>query len=56
MMTLIRCKECDAEVSDRAWACRRCGYPLKGGNLPFLLRVGLWGYEWKSETTGDRRV
>lgn len=50
-MALIRCLECNAEVSDRAWACPKCGYPLRGGNLPLLFRMGLWGYEWKSEAT-----
>ncbi len=50
-MALIRCKECDAEISDRAWACPKCGYPLRGCSFPFFARYGwYWGYEWKSET------
>jgi hypothetical protein len=49
-MTLIACDECGAEVSDRAWACPRCGYPVRVGNLPLFWRLGFWGYEWKSET------
>ena len=26
---LIKCPECDLQVSDRAFACPHCGYPLK---------------------------
>jgi ribosomal protein L37E len=51
-MALIRCEECGAEVSDEAMSCPKCGYPMRGSaRLPFWLRTGIWGYEWKSETT-----
>jgi hypothetical protein len=51
-MTLITCEECGAEVSDKAYACPKCGYPIQGGGImPPFARFGWWGYEWKSETT-----
>jgi transcription elongation factor Elf1 len=28
-MGLIQCPECDAEISDRAGSCPRCGYPMQ---------------------------
>ena len=28
-MALIKCPECDLQVSDRAIACPHCGYPLQ---------------------------
>ena len=31
-MTLIRCPECGSEVSDKALACIRCGYPLNSSS------------------------
>lgn len=33
-MPLVYCPDCRAEVSDRAAACPRCGYPIGGANLP----------------------
>lgn len=33
-MPLVYCPECQSEVSDRAAACPRCGYPIASGNLP----------------------
>lgn len=27
-MALIRCPECEAEVSDKATSCPKCGYPI----------------------------
>jgi hypothetical protein len=50
-MTLIRCEECGSDISDKAWICPKCGYPIKMQNLPFPMRLGWWSYEWKSETT-----
>lgn len=29
-MALIECPECGKVVSDRAWACPQCGYPIAG--------------------------
>ena len=28
-MAIIRCPECDREISDKAEKCPHCGYPLK---------------------------
>lgn len=50
-MTLVDCKECGSEISDQAWACPKCGCPMKIKNLPLLYRINWWGFEWKSETT-----
>ena len=50
-MVLIKCEECGAEISDKAWACPKCGFPKQVKNLPFLARFAWWGFEWKSETT-----
>jgi hypothetical protein len=38
-MALIKCPECDGEVSDRAATCPHCGYPIRGGSA----------YEYRSE-------
>jgi hypothetical protein len=38
-MALIKCPECEREVSDQAMACPHCGYPIRGG----------YGYEYRSE-------
>jgi hypothetical protein len=48
-MALISCPECGSEMSDRAWACPRCGHPGKG-TVPPLFRLGWLGYEWKSKS------
>ena len=29
-MALIKCPECQSEVSDQALSCPKCGFPLKG--------------------------
>lgn len=31
---LIKCTECDLQVSDKAWACPHCGYPMKADGKP----------------------
>ena len=33
---LVKCPECDLQVSDKALSCPHCGYPLKGENKPRL--------------------
>ena len=38
-MTLIRCPECDQEISDRAIMCPHCGYPTGGA----------FAYEYRSQ-------
>ena len=58
-MSLIRCPECQREVSDKAPACPGCGYPLPGTGMPLPgtplpgLRRGAFSYpfEYKSEKT-----
>jgi ribosomal protein L7/L12 len=32
IMALIKCPECSNEVSDKAAACPKCGYPIKSGS------------------------
>ena len=32
-MTLIRCPECNKEISDKSQVCIHCGYPLNSGEL-----------------------
>jgi len=53
-MALIRCPECQREVSDRAPACPGCGYPLPARGMPIQgdRRAG-WPYsfEYKSSKT-----
>lgn len=52
-MTLVRCGECGAEISDQAWSCPKCGYPMKPPKFPYRIGMGaygIWGYEWESET------
>jgi hypothetical protein len=49
-MALIRCPECQREVSDKASACPSCGYPLGAGAAPGAS----WPapvYEYKSPRT-----
>lgn len=40
-MSLINCKECQAQISEMAVSCPQCGHPLK------LYQ----GFEWKSKKT-----
>lgn len=52
MMVLVKCEECGAEISDKAFSCPKCGHPKRA--VPFMFQPGLWrwwGYEWKSSTT-----
>ena len=28
-MTLIKCKECNKEISDKAKSCPHCGFPIE---------------------------
>jgi hypothetical protein len=57
LMALIRCPECQREVSDKALACPGCGYPLLGTAMPVLgasfpgMRRAAFPYsfEYKSE-------
>jgi len=64
-MALIRCPECQREVSDKAPACPGCGYPMPGMGTPIPQPPGSpgapffgmrrWGqpysYEYKSSKT-----
>lgn len=49
-MALIRCPECQREVSDKASTCPACGFPLRGAAPPFG-RWPLAAYEYKSRKT-----
>lgn len=62
LMALIRCPECQREVSDKAPTCPGCGYPMPGLGtsqpqppwppIPNLRRAGLpYSYEYKSQRT-----
>lgn len=35
---LIKCPECDLQVSDKAQSCPHCGYPLRADDKPRPLR------------------
>ena len=37
-MALIKCPECDKEISDKANACIHCGYPLNEQKEDFGIR------------------
>jgi RNA polymerase subunit RPABC4/transcription elongation factor Spt4 len=36
-MALIKCTECGAEISNRAMACPKCGYPA--GSYRWMKRI-----------------
>ena len=49
-MALIKCPECNRDVSDKAATCPHCGYPL-GWTAPGLRRVQVierTGKRWKA--------
>lgn len=52
-MALIRCPECDREISDRAESCPGCGYPVRpSGAGPGAHGAGWYPpYEYKSSKT-----
>ncbi len=45
-MALIKCRECQAQVSTEAFACPHCGAPLQA-----MPRWPNSGFEWKSSAT-----
>ncbi len=47
-MTLIKCPECDKDISDNAFDCPSCGDPQKKRSPEVLadLIVGLWNLFW----------
>ena len=47
-MVLIQCKECGAEVSDKAFTCPKCGHPGRDYKMPPFVGLYWFGYEWKS--------
>lgn len=49
-MALIRCPECSSDISDKAWSCPKCGYPMREPKWPPLARWCWLGYEWRSRT------
>jgi hypothetical protein len=48
-MALVKCGECGNDISDKAWACPKCGFPGAGGLFPFA-GWRWWGWEWKSQS------
>ncbi len=50
-MALVKCPECNADVSEKAVACPQCGHPLAAmADLTRMARMAFWGYEWKTKT------
>ena len=47
-MSLIKCPECKADISDKAVQCPRCGYPLSDAERMPRRRAPS-GREWKSK-------
>ena len=40
-MALMKCPECSGDVSDKAAACPRCGYPTRGpGRVQIIEKTG----------------
>ena len=39
-MALITCPECGKALSDKAYACPHCGYPVREKNKSYSLRLG----------------
>lgn len=39
-MALIKCPECNKEISDKAMACSNCGYPIQEINKPKFSTTG----------------
>ena len=51
-MALIKCAECGADISEKAFACPKCGCPRQAmADLSSLAHMAMWGYEWKSKKT-----
>jgi len=48
-MALIRCPECQREVSDRAYTCPSCGHPLREAGLRGKDQT--FSHEYKSKRT-----
>ena len=40
-MSLTTCPECSGTVSDRAYSCPHCGYPLQGKEMPAVPKKPL---------------
>lgn len=45
-MALVKCKECGEMISDKAFACPKCGCPA--AKMPEFYFA--WGYQWRSKT------
>jgi len=41
-MAMINCKECNAEVSDGAYKCPKCGIPLKKAKRGIFGKIIKW--------------
>lgn len=38
-MALIKCPECNNDISDKARACPHCGFPITQNNKPLVLNT-----------------
>lgn len=43
-MALIKCPECEKEISDKATSCPNCGCPLQGRAINIVAKVNEKGY------------
>ena len=46
-MALIKCKECEHSISDKAYACPQCGYPMERDGITTkseIVRRPIGGY------------
>lgn len=43
-MALINCPECDAEVSDKAFKCQKCGVQLRKPKRGFMGQLFKWSF------------
>lgn len=46
-MPLIKCPECQSEISDQAPSCPKCGFPLGRANTQNVQTVQLTTKKWK---------
>ncbi len=50
-MSLVKCPECQSEISDKATSCPKCGYPLKKQNVTIdkVRNIELTSKKWKTQ-------
>ena len=55
-MGLIKCPECEKDVSDQAESCPNCGYPIKSNDVPRGVDVyGTWNQAQKQKPKKKNR-